>query len=186
MTKPLAAAVVAASLAVGGLTGAALGAPGVASATDVAASAPMTAADRAGWVEDALAGLVTEGTITQEQADAVATALDDARPDRGPRGMRHLHLDAIADALGVTADELRTALQGGQTIAEVAAAEGVDLQTVVDAVVAELEARLTERVEAGDITQERADEMIARASERLPDALESDGPAFGGRGRHGR
>ncbi len=184
MNRTIAAAVVAGSLAAGGLTGAALGAPGIAGAASAASAA---AVDGAGWVQDALAGLVTDGTITQEQADAVATALDEARPERGGDhgGRHHIPLDAVSEALGVTEDELRTSLRDGQTVAEVAEAEGVELQVVVDAAHDALRTRLAERVEAGDITQERADERIAQATERLPQLfageLRSDGP-----GRRGR
>ena len=38
-----------------------------------------------------------------------------------------------AEALGITEDELRTALEDGQSIAQVAEADGVDVQTVIDA-----------------------------------------------------
>lgn len=183
MNKTIAAAAIAGSLAVGGLAGATLGAPGIAGATDLAASAAVTAG--AGWVQDALAGLVADSTITQEQADAVETALNEARPERGHRVRHHLPLEIVAETLGVTEDELRTALRGGQTVADVAAAEGVEVDAVVDAVLTELRTRLAERVEAGDLTQQRADEMIARATERLPSLLEGEG-RFGGPGRRGR
>ena len=184
MHKTIAAAVVAGSLAVGGLTGAALGAPGIAGATDLATAA---AGDGAGWVRDALAGLVTDGTIDQEQADAVAAALEEARPERGERrGMGHpLALDAVSDALGVTEEELRTSLREGRTIADVAEAQGVELQAVVDAALEALEGRLAERVAAGHITQERADERIAEATERLPEVFSGE-LRFDGPGRRGR
>lgn len=183
MNKSLAAAAVAASLALGGLTGAALGAPGLAGAGDVAASTAVTDPDGAGWVQDALAGLVTDGTITQAQADAVATTLQEARPERGPRGR---HLDVVAEALGLTEDEVRTALHDGQTIAELAEAQGVDVQAVVDAMLAELEARLAERVAAGDLTQEEADEKLAGAEEHLTAVAEGEArPFHGGPGRRG-
>lgn len=179
MNKTFAAATVAASLAVGGLAGAALGAPGVASATGPAAT------DGAGPVQDALSGLVDDGTITQAQADAVEAALHDARPGRGMHGFRHGGHGVVADALGVTEDELRTALADGQSVADVAAAQGVEVQTVVDAVIADLEARLDGRVETGAMTQERADEVLAEADERVAAFVEGELPAFGGGHRRG-
>src|SRR5262245_770859 len=42
------------------------------------------AKDPGGFLQDALAPLVEDGTITQAQADAVIAALREARPDRGP------------------------------------------------------------------------------------------------------
>ena len=99
-----------------------------------------------------LQALVDDGTLTSAQLDAVVSALDAAGPMRGEmpggfgdhggrgdhgRGGRGFGLDAAATALGLTADELRTELEGGSTIAEVAQANGVEVQAVIDAMVAE-------------------------------------------------
>lgn len=176
MNTSLAAAAVATSLALGGITGAALGAPGLAGAADVAASTAETPGDGAGWIDDTLADLVADGTLTQEQADAVASALDEARPERGRRGQRHLGV--VAEALGLTGDDVRTALRDDQTIAGLAEAQGVDVQAVVDAVVADLEARLAERVADGHISQEEADERLAGAEEHLTAVVEGEARPF--------
>ena len=181
MRKTIAAATVAASVAAGGLLGTVLGVPALAGATETA-TGPVS------WVQDALSGLVDDGTITQEQADAVATALDDARPERGAfhhRGFGGpMDLSVVAESIGITEDELRTALQDDQTIADIAAAKGVEVQTVVDAVVAAQKERLDEKVTAGDLTQEQADEMLADAGERATAFVNGEIPVFRG-GRHG-
>jgi hypothetical protein len=182
MNKTIAAATVAASLAVGALTGSVLGAPGLAGAAETATGA-------VGWVKEALTGLVDDGTISQEQADAVETALDEARPDRGRghRGLgRHASLSTVAETLGVTQEELRAAMADGKTIAEVATEEDVDVQRVVDAIVDTHRARLDERVAAGNLAQEQADEMLAGAEERATAFVNGERPAFGsGHGGHG-
>jgi hypothetical protein len=185
MNKTFAAAAMAASLTVGGLAGAAIGVPGIAGATDLTTGAVDTASRGAGWVQDALSGLVGDGTITQEQADAVETALQDARPERQGHGFRHLGDGTVADALGMTEDELRDALAGGPSVSDVAAAQGVEVQAVVEAVIADLEARLADRVEAGHITQDRADELLAGAEERVTAFIEGETPASGGGHRRG-
>lgn len=185
MRRSIAAATVAASIAIGGLGGAVLGAPGLAGAAESATGA-------ASWVQDALSGLVDDGTITQAQADAVGTALEEARPERrfGHGGFRmHLGSEVLTDALGVTEDELRTALQEGKTIAEVAEAEGVALDAVIDALVAEHETHLDERVAAGDLTQAQADERLEGARERITAMVNGERPerpAFGGHRGFGR
>ena len=56
-----------------------------------------------------------------------------------------------------------------QSVAEVAQAHGVDPQTVVDAVVKDLDAKLDKAVTDGKIPQERAD----RVSGRLPTRIEN-------------
>ena len=47
---------------------------------------------------------------------------------------------------GITADELKTAIEGGQTIAQVAEANGKSVQSVIDALVAQASADLTQRI----------------------------------------
>ncbi|MGD9702516.1 MAG: hypothetical protein AB7Q42_07090 [Acidimicrobiia bacterium] len=152
--------------------------------TDSAATATERP-DRGAWVQDALQSLIDDGTITQAQADAVTAALEAARPEGGPggRGMGHggpggewggrhgRGLEAAATALGMTADELRTALQDGQTIAEVAASKDVDVQTVIDAMVADVKAHLDEEVAAGEHTQEEADAKLAEATQRITERV---------------
>lgn len=73
-----------------------------------------------------------------------------------------------ASTIGISPSDLRDAVKGGQSVAEVAQAHGVDPKVVVDAVVADLDAKLATAVGNGKLTQERAD----RISERLPAHVE--------------
>lgn len=85
---------------------------------------------------------------------------------RGPRGFG-LGPDELAvavEALGMTTDELSTALQEGQTLEELATAAGVDLQTVQDAIRAaraeSMRARIEQALADGTISQEKADWLL--------------------------
>jgi hypothetical protein len=73
-------------------------------------------------------------------------------------------LEAAAEALGMTADELSTQLWGGKTLAELADEAGVDLQDVRDAVdAANLEATkaaIEQAVTDGSMTQAQADWLL--------------------------
>ncbi len=103
-----------------------------------------------------LQSLVDDGTLTASQRDAVVTALEAARPDHGGRhggrhgghhgGLRGEMLDAAATAIGITADELKTEIRAGKTIAEVAVENGTTAQDVIDALVATASADLTQRI----------------------------------------
>jgi predicted DNA-binding protein YlxM (UPF0122 family) len=128
-----------------------------------------------------------------ELPDRIAELVDRTLPARGeggpggPGGRGHGRgpgLDAAAEALGITADELRTELEGGATIAEVAEAKGVEKQAVIDAMVAELQAHLDEEVASGEHTQEEADAKLADATERITATVDEGMPA-GGPGRPG-
>lgn len=112
--------------------------------------------ERAAKFEAVLQGLVDSGEITTAQRDAIVSALEAARPNSADGGHvegaggRHggrlgKALDTAATAIGVTVDELKTALQSGQSIADVATANGVDPQAVIDALVADATADLTQR-----------------------------------------
>ena len=200
-------AVVAAGLTAGllggGAAGLILGSSGVSGAQDGTTSTTVAEQPASGSTDgtdrpdpserlkSTLDPLVEAGTITQAQEDAVIKALTDAGLERGGRGGpggpggRHggPGLDAAATALGVTADELRTALEGGQTIAQVAESKNVPVQTVIDAMVADLKAHLAEEVASGEHTQAEADQKLADATTRITDSVNNGGPAKGeGRG----
>jgi hypothetical protein len=182
MRKRLAATAVAATM-LGGGAAAVLAAPVVAGAeTPAATTAATDTTDRpapGAWVDDALAPLVKDGTLTQAQVDAVTEALDAARPE-GPGGPGRGHgpgLAAAATALGMDEDALRTELQAGKTIAEVAKAEGVDVQTVVDAIVADMKSHLAQAVTDGRMTQAQADERAAQAAEHATALVNGERPA---------
>jgi hypothetical protein len=175
-----------AGLTAGALAGAAFGVPAISLAQDATTTAPETtepAADiqpeHQSHMLEALQPLIDDGTLTQAQADAVIAALEAARPlgpgpHGGPRGGPGL--DAAAEALGLSTDELHAALEGGSSIADVAAAHGVDVQTVIDAMQADLQAHLAERVASGELTQEEADARLAEADARITDMVNGELP----------
>ncbi len=152
------------------------------------------AAERSARITEALQPLVDDGILTVAQRDAVVAALEAAAPlgghgghgGRGGHGMRGEGLEAAAEALGMTTDELRTELRDGATIAEIAAAEGVEVQSVIDAMVVAAGAHLAEHVAAGDITQEQADARLEEITARITDHVNNGGPAEGMEGRGGR
>jgi hypothetical protein len=100
---------------------------------------------------------------------------------RGPGG-RGANLEVAAEALGVSVEDLRTALRDGTTIAEVAEQEGVDPQKVIDALVAEAKTKIAESVTDGKITQGQADERLETLTERITSFVEEGGPRARGEG----
>ena len=131
-------------------------------------------------ITEALAGLVTDGSITQEQADEVATTLDAADLGGGP-GDGHgggrgggADLAAAATVLGMTEDDLRSALEAdGATLATVADAQGVAVDTLVDALVTAGQERIDQAVTDGEMTQEQADERLADLETRITERVDS-------------
>ena len=144
--------------------------------------------NREKFLQDALAPLVKDKTITQEQADKVIAALEQAGPKGGEgpggHGGRRLELDAAAKALNnMDVNELRTDLRNGQTVAQVAQSKGVEPQAVVDAMVAEAKGRLDQAVTDKKITQDQADKRLAEVTQRITDGVTNG--FKGGPGHHG-
>lgn len=121
-----------------------------------------------------------------EDADAATTTLETGGPmGRGlhHRGERGAHLETAAEAIGITADELRSALADGQSIAQVAEANGVDVQVVIDALVADANERIEEAVADGRLTAEEGEARKAEAAERIAELVEVEGLPMGPRAR---
>jgi hypothetical protein len=170
-----------------GLTGLGIGAalrPTAASAATSSTTQAVTT--RLTALKNALASLVKDGTLTQAQADKVATTLDSALPERGfgHGGHRGVDLDTAAGVLGMTTDQLRTALDGGKTLAQVAQGKGVSQATLVDKLVAAEKLQIAAAVKAGRLTQAQADAMTADLKARITERVTSARPA-GGHGGHG-
>ena len=137
-------------------------------------------------VLELLGPLVEDGTITEAQAEAVAEALADGFGHR--RGGRHgFGLEAAAEFLGISVDDVRTALEAGSTLADVAADNGSSAAALVDELVADAEERLDEAVADGRLDEaekaERLDGITERITAMVNGELPLDGPR--GRGHHG-
>ncbi|MDQ2677773.1 MAG: hypothetical protein M3Y51_03440 [Actinomycetota bacterium] len=189
MKKSVVAAGLTAGLLGGGVAGAILGSGGISGAQENTTTVPAEAAprkgerpDRSARLKETLAPLVEDGTLTQAQADKVIETLLAARHDgggHGGHGGRGGHGwgrggfggEAAAAALGISVDELRTALRDGRSIAEIAASKGVSIDTVIAAIVAERTATIEEKVASGHLTPEQADEKLARLTERVTEMV---------------
>jgi uncharacterized protein YidB (DUF937 family) len=102
---------------------------------------------------------------------------------RGERGGARFGagLDEAATALGITPAELRTALQSGKTIAQVAKDKGVDVQKVIDALVAAASARIDQAVTAGKLTPAQATTRKAELKDRITTLVNQQRPGSIGR-----
>lgn len=181
-TRTSIAAVAVASVVGGGLAGAVLTGPAAAVAQE--AEEDTTAiAESVATVEDVLAGLVEDGVISEAQAEAVAEALEEARPARGSRGFRGIGpaTEAVADTLNLTVEELRDTLQDGSSLADIAAEQGVDIDLVIDQLVAEAQERLDAAVADGHLTAEEAAERLAEMETKITEMVNGE-LDFGRRG----
>ena len=94
-----------------------------------------------------------------------------------------------ADLLGMTPDQIVAERRAGKSLADIAAARGVDQATLVQAITVNARARLDEQVAAGRLTAERADAFYQRIQQGVPQMVtRTEGPRFGqgGPGRPNR
>lgn len=111
------------------------------------------------------------------------------RPGNGGPGMPGGHmapLDPAAKALGMSVDDLRTALKDGKTLAQVAKDKGVDPQKVIDALVAEAKTHLDQAVTDGHLTKDQAAKALDAAKTGITSWVNDGMPAFGPMGGPGR
>jgi hypothetical protein len=93
--------------------------------------------------------------------------------------------EAAVDALGgITLDELWEAIRDGKSIADIARDKGVDVQTVIDAMVEAAETAIDEAQASGIVTEEQATRMKDGLEEQITRIVNGEFPDFGwGRGR---
>ncbi len=136
-------------------------------------------------LRETLQPLVDDGTITAAQAEAVSDHLVQNRPERGRDGHGPGHRGAafdgevVADLIGIDVDQLREALRGGASIADIAAENGADTDAIVQALVDELEGHLELAVEDGRLTDTEAAERLAQAEERITARINGERPGRG-------
>lgn len=127
-------------------------------------------------LRETLQELVDDGTITEAQADAVTDHLVENRPERDGRVRRRVAVgrrvagNEIAEVLGIDTDALRSELADGKSIADIAEANDVDVQDVIDALVADAESRLDAAVERG-LDEDRAATRLERLTERIEEGV---------------
>ncbi len=82
-------------------------------------------------------------------------------------GMGADQQQAISHALGMTPADLQAARQSGQSVADLANDNNIDLQQVIDAAMKVRQETVAASVSAGDLTQTQADWLLAEMEDQL-------------------
>ena len=96
----------------------------------------------------------------------------------GPKGPDK-NIAAIAAVLKLTEAELKAQVQSGKTLAQIAIAQGVSVQSVVDVLVADMKAHIAQEVASGEITQTQANTMLAKLTAKATERVNNLPPARG-------
>jgi hypothetical protein len=100
--------------------------------------------------------------------------------DQRPGGEQHMGggLDAAAQALGISVDQLRQELQG-QTLTQVAQAHNVDPAAVANALKQAASARIDQEAAAGRIPADQVEAAKQRVSDRVDQMMAQTAPTGG-------
>jgi hypothetical protein len=130
---------------------------------------------------------VAAGRLTPEQGARLKARLANAnglglgirkafaKRDHAFRGRvvaRGKGVGAVATYLGLSREALRAELAKGQSLAEIAKAKGKTTDGLVAAVLVPAKAALAKAVANGRLTQQRADAILARLTERVASLVE--------------
>jgi polyhydroxyalkanoate synthesis regulator phasin len=141
-------------------------------------------------LENRVDAAVADGRLTKEQGDALKQRIESGQaplfglgggPGGHDRGGHLGDLDAAASYLGLTEDQLRTQLQSGKTLADVAKAQGKSVDGLIDALVAATKKDLDDAVADGRLTKAQADRILADMKQRITDRVNGKLPQFNGR-----
>ena len=98
----------------------------------------------------------------------------------GPTTEAVTDTSVAAQAIGISESDLITVLDHGQTMADVAKANNVDPQKVIDALVEDGKQELAAAVQAGTLTQAQSDSMATNLTQRVTDQVNGTFPAHRG------
>jgi DNA-binding CsgD family transcriptional regulator len=158
----------------------------------------LVAGMQAHIAEELASGEITQAQATTKLASVTAKAterVNNLPPTRGegsrggPKGPGK-NVAAIASVLKLTEAELKTQVQSGKTLAQIATAQSVSVQSVINVLVADMQEHIAEELASGEITQAQATTKLAsvtaKATERVNSVQPARGEGNGPRGHHNK
>jgi polyhydroxyalkanoate synthesis regulator phasin len=117
-------------------------------------------------ISSMLSGLVSNGTITQSQADAIIKAAEGMRAaSKSIKDANRTALDSvITSTLGISLDTLSSRLKAGETLSTIA---GDKKSALITALAAEINKQIDAALAAGKITADQATAQKAKSVERV-------------------
>lgn len=163
--------------------------------------------------DDQIQAKVTSGELSQSQADALKAKVDagdvplfsgggggfafgfGGGPHGGPRTAAGFGFgfgfglgadsSAAASYLGLTADQIKTDLQGGKTLAQIATDQGKTADGLIQAILAAQEANLDKLVTAGKLTSDQETTIEKGLTTMITNIVNGTRPAMGAMGHFG-
>ena len=117
-------------------------------------------------ISNLLSTLVTNGTITQSQADAIAKTATDLRgAAKVSKQANRASLDAVVTStLGISLDAVKSRMKAGESLAQIA---GAKKDALIAALSTEVDKQIDAAVAAGKVTAAQAATQKAKTTERV-------------------
>lgn len=125
---------------------------------------------------------VPGGVSAQTNAVQVGMASAEKMQHEGKNG-HGKNAEEVAAILKLTKEELRTQVESGKTLAQIATAQKVDIKLVIDSMVANIKTYIAEELASGEITQAQADKKLANVTTKVSEMVNNVRPARGERGQ---
>jgi len=140
-------------------------------------------------LENRVDAAVAAGQITKDEGDTLKSKIESGDFPLffggHPGGFHHYGhidgLDAAATYLGLTAAELRTQLEAGKTLAQVAQDKGKSVDGLIQALVDDEQKKLDAAVAAGRLTKDQEQSILSDLKQHITDLVNGVEPhGFGG------
>lgn len=134
-------------------------------------------------ISSLLSTLVSKGTITQSQADAIVAAATAAKAaGKAEMDKNRAAIDAVlTSTLGISSETIKSRLKAGETLAAIA---GDKKAALITALSAEINKQIDAAVTAGKLTSAQATTEKAKTTERVTNMVEQV-KGFGHKGDKG-
>ena len=133
-------------------------------------------------LSDRVDAAVAAGRVTKAEGDALKARIQSndfplfGRPHRGFGHFGFIgRLESAAGYIGITEAQLRTELESGKSLAQVAKAHGKSVDGLIDALVAAAKDKLDNAVSAGHLTKAQETEMLSVLKDRITSAVNNTG-----------
>jgi hypothetical protein len=134
---------------------------------------------------------VAAGNLTKDEGDAIKARIDSGdaplfftgppRGQFGGPGMGHFGggfrgLDAAASYLGLSVSDLRSKLESGKSLADVAKEQGKSVDGLIQALVDDAKKHLDDAVSQGRLTQEQENSILDNVKQHITDFVNGKFP----------
>lgn len=125
---------------------------------------------------------IPSGVSAQTKAVQVGMPSAEKMQHEGKNG-HGKNVEEVAAILKLTKEELRTQVDSGKTLAQIATAQKVDIKLVINSIVANIKTYIAEELASGEITQAEADKKLANVTTKVTEMVNNVRPARGERGQ---